>query len=106
MIKVLPQCVRELKDLDLSVDLRGELSDYLRMLEVGLRLRLPVSRPMPQIGKAVHELRMHDASGQYRVFYLLSVHGDIWVLAAFKKKTRETPWHRMELVRKRVREIK
>ena len=66
-------------------DVRGSLADALARLDVGLSLAMPLSRPMPGIGRGVHELRLKDRSGQYRVIYALVLRGSIHVLYAFKK---------------------
>ena len=41
------------------------------VIVAGLILAMPLSRPMPAIGRGVHELRLRDRSGQYRVIYAL-----------------------------------
>lgn len=104
MIKPLRQCLREI--LEFPEEIRGDLADALARLEQGQRLCMPLSRPMPGIGPSVHELRFRDRSGIYRVFYFLAGAGLIYLLHAFKKKTRETPWQNIEIAKKRLREVK
>jgi phage-related protein len=59
---------------------------------------------MPSIGPGVHELRLKDRSGIYRVIYALVRAGTIHVLHAFKKTTEATPTKNLELARKRLKE--
>ncbi len=55
MIGILKQCQRELERFPLVV--REDLADALARLDEGLAISMPLSRPMPSIGKGVHELR-------------------------------------------------
>ncbi len=53
---------------------------------------MPLSRPMPSVGKGVHELRFRERSGIYRVVYVLLGANEIWRAKApkgspMKKKT-------------------
>jgi phage-related protein len=100
----LPACRRELEDFPVVV--RGDLADAIARLDAGLTLSMPLSRPMPSIGRGVHELRLKDRSGAYRVFYVLPRSGAVYVVHAFKKTTERTPLRHVELVRKRLKEVK
>ena len=42
----------------------------LFIFDIGIKLSMPLSRPMPSVGKGVHELRLKDASGVYRLIYV------------------------------------
>jgi phage-related protein/predicted XRE-type DNA-binding protein len=72
------------------MDVRSDLADALARLDAGLMLAMPLSRAMPSIGRAVHELRLRDRSGHYRVIYALIRRGAVHVLHAFKKTTQTT----------------
>ena len=96
-------CRRELKKLPEAI--RADLVDAIARLEEGLGLTMPLSRPMPSIGKGVHELRLKDRSGAYRVVYALVTAGRVYVLHAFKKTTRVTPKSNVETARRRLREL-
>ncbi len=51
---------------------------------------MPHSRPMPEIGSRCHELRIPDASQNWRIVY--SVEPDaIVILDVFPKTTQKTP---------------
>lgn len=42
--------------------------------------------------KGLYEIRIKDASGQYRVFYAYEdAEAHIWMLSGFQKKTQKTP---------------
>ena len=104
MIVIVDGCRRELKRLPLAI--REDLADALARLDEGLTLSMPLSRPMPSIGAGVHELRLKDRSGAYRVVYAVILAGTIGVLHAFKKTTRATPKANLDLARKRLKELK
>lgn len=104
MIIVLPACQREVRQFPEAV--RGDLADALARLDAGQSLALPLSRPMPSIGNGVHELRLKDRSGAYRVVYALPGGGVVYVLHAFQKKRQATPQKNLDLARKRLKEIK
>lgn len=103
MLNILKQCQRELQDF--SEEVKGELGDAIARLELGQKLSMPFSRPMPSIGKGVHELRFRDRSGIHRVIYWLEGGGMIYLLHAFSKKTRETPKQNIEIAKKRLSEV-
>jgi phage-related protein len=102
VVVILAACRREI--LELPEEIRGDLADALARLDAGHALSMPLSRPMPSIGKGVHELRLRDRSGTYRVVYAIVRSGNVHVIHAFKKKTQATPRQAIELVRKRLRE--
>lgn len=104
MILIVGACRRELTSLPAAV--RADLADALARLDEGLVLSMPLSRPMPSIGAGVHELRLRDRSGQYRVIYALIHGGTVYVLRAFAKKSATTPTHEIALARQRLKEIK
>jgi phage-related protein len=103
VVIVVPACRRDLEALPDEV--RGHLADALARLDAGLILAMPLSRPMPSVGRGVHELRLRDRSGQYRVIYALIQRGTIHVVHAFKKTTQATPLRHIDLARKRVKEV-
>ena len=103
MVIIAPACGRELDAFPL--DVRSDLADALGRLDAGLTLAMPLSRAMPSVGRAVHELRLRDRSGHYRVIYALIRRGAIHVLHAFKKTTQTTPQRHIDLARKRLKEM-
>ena len=103
MVIVLPACQRELQRF--PEEIRGDVADALARLDAGQSLTMPLSRPMSIIGNGLHELRLKDRSGAYRVFYALPGAGIVYVLHAFQKKTQATPKNNLDLARKRLKEL-
>ena len=62
-------------------------------------------KPIKSIGKGVREIRIKEASGQYRVIYLVNLEDAVYVLHAFQKKSRKTRKSDIDLARKRLNEI-
>jgi len=90
---------------EFSKEARKELGSALLKLQLGEGLGMPISRPMPMVANGVHEMRIRDSAGIYRVFYCLKTTDAILVFHAFTKKTQETPRSEIELGRKRLREM-
>ncbi|MGH7725259.1 MAG: type II toxin-antitoxin system RelE/ParE family toxin [Candidatus Eiseniibacteriota bacterium] len=103
MIVILKACQREIATF--PEEIRGDLADALARLDAGLALSMPLSRPMPSIGRGVHELRIRDRSGQYRIVYAFVRRDAVHVLHAFKKTTRATPARNLALARARLKEV-
>lgn len=61
-------------------------------------------KPMSAIGKGVREIRVHE-TGQYRVIYLAKYARTIYVLHAFRKKTRKTRSQDIELSRVTLKKL-
>ena len=104
MIVILKACRKEIGVF--PDEIRGDLADALARLDAGLVLSMPLSRPMPDIGGGVHELRLKARSGAYRVVYALVQRGVVHVLHAFKKTTQSTSARNLELARKRLKEVR
>jgi len=100
-VVILKTCQREIAEL--PDEIRGDLADALARLDAGHSLSMPLSRPMPTVGKGVHELRLRDRSGEYRVIYAIGKSGEVHVIHAFKKQTQATPQGNVDLVRKRIK---
>ena len=103
MIKFTKQSLKEIESFPEPI--REDLADALARLETGLNLSMPLSRPMPSIAKAVHELRLKDKWGSFRFVYALIVKGDIYVLLGFHKKTQTTPSQIITLAQKRLKDF-
>ena len=59
-------------------------------------------RPMKTVGANVKDIRIREASGQYRVIYLANMKDSLFVLHAFQKKTRQIRKSDIDLARKRL----
>ena len=103
MVSILKQCEKELKEFPEVV--REDLADALALLEEGVNLSMPLSRPMPAIGKGVHELRLKERSGIYRVVYFIRRQSEIWLIHAFQKKSQQTPKENIELAKQRLKGV-
>jgi phage-related protein len=98
-----PKALEEFRELPKPI--RNAFGELLRILQEGLSLGMPASRPLPSVAQGVDELRVKDASGQYRAFYLKKSSAGILVLRAFHKKMQETPQSEIKLARKRLQEL-
>ena len=67
MTVFLKACQREIATF--PEEIRDDLADALARLDAGLALSMPLSCPVPSVGRGVHELRLKVRSGQYRVVY-------------------------------------
>ena len=92
----------EVKTPPFTAGARLEAGMLLRRLQRGERLDMPVSRPMPIIGRRCHELRLVDANQTWRIIY--RVDADAVVIAdVFSKKTATTPSTVIDVARRRLR---
>ena len=60
-------------------------------------------KPMKTVGVGVREIRVRDATGAFRVIYVLNKADAIYVLNAFQKKTQKTPKHELDLASLRLK---
>ncbi|QTR49519.1 type II toxin-antitoxin system RelE/ParE family toxin [Candidatus Thiothrix anitrata] len=66
--------------------------------------KLPMDwKPMAGIGQGVHEVRIHEESGAFRVIYVAKFTDAVYVLHAFQKKTQKTAQHDINLARERFK---
>ena len=81
---------------------KSEAGHQLDRVQRGLR---PTDwKPMKSVGQSVREIRLHY-EGQYRVIYVTSFDGVIYVLHAFQKKTRRTSKQDLEVAKRAYKEI-
>jgi phage-related protein len=100
--KVLLWLHGEVKTPPFSSAARIEAGVLLRRLQRGEAIALPHSRPMPDIGKACHELRVNDETRTWRVVYHLDTDAVV-ILEVFSKTSRATPDVVMKSCRNRLR---
>jgi phage-related protein len=60
---------------------------------------------MPDVGAGVHELRVRDRAGTFRVVYVARLDEAVYVLHAFQKKTPKTSRLDIEVAKRRYRLI-
>jgi len=90
---------------DLSHELRSDYLDAILLLEAGETLSMPISRNLSSIHKGLHELRLKDRTGIYRIIYFIKKANGIYFIHAFKKKTQELPQKEIQVVLKRLQEV-
>ena len=66
---------------------------------------MPLSRPMNDVARGVHELRIKAEGVTVRVFYCIGQSDAIIVFHAFQKKSQKTPSHEINLARQRLQEV-
>ena len=81
---------------------RLEAGFLLRQLQLGEKLGLPHSRPLPSIGRRCHELRIDDANATWRIIYRIDLDA-IVIVDVFSKKTQKTPNSVIDTCKKRLR---
>ncbi len=92
----------EVKTPPLTSAARVKAGYLLRQLQMGYKLGLPHSRPMPAIGARCHELRVSDENKTWRIVYRIDVDA-IVVLDVFEKKTDKTPAEVIKNCKQRIR---
>lgn len=103
-IIILSQCEKELKEL--PVEVLEDFLDAVAKLQNELLLTMPLSKSLSSIHASLHELRLKDKSGIYRVFYYIKKNDGIYIIHAFKKKTQKIPIRTIEIVKNRLRMLK
>lgn len=92
----------EVKTPPFSAEARVEAGVLLRRLQQGEMLSMPHSRPMPNIGKRYHELRIPDQNKTWRIVYRTD--SDAVIIAeVFERKTQKTPKQVIENAQRRLR---
>jgi len=62
-------------------------------------------KPMPAVGSGVHEIRVRDESGVFRLMCMAKFPEAVYVLHAFQKKTQKTPRGDLVLAKDRYQEV-
>ena len=92
----------ELKSPPMSSAARVKTGYILGLVQEGVSIGLPLSRPMPQIGPQCHELRIRDGDTNWRIIYRIDERA-ILVVEIFKKKSATTPKRVIETCKRRLR---
>jgi len=83
------------------------LGDELQLMQFGGMSKN--AKPFKGIGSGVFEIALRYAKDAYRVVLAIQLGEKIYVLHAFQKKSTKgiaTPYHEIELIKKRYREAK
>ena len=84
-------------------DVRKDVGTELRRVQKGVE---PMDwKPMKTVGVGVREIRVRDATGAFRIIYVLSKADVIYVLNAFQKKSQKTPKHELALAALRLKQV-
>jgi phage-related protein len=92
----------EVKTPPLTHAARIEAGFLLRRLQMGEKLSMPHSRPMPSIGSRCHELRVNDETRTWRIVYRIDTDA-IVILDVFEKKSQTTPKEVLDNCKRRIR---
>ena len=86
-----------------SAEARLEAGYQLRLLQRGQSLGMPVSRPLPSLGRRCHELRINDRGLTWRIIYRIDPDAVV-IVEVFSKRTRAIPETVLETCKRRLRE--
>jgi phage-related protein len=92
----------DVKSPPFSPEARLDAGFLLRRLQSGESLSMPISRPMPTLGKRCHELRIVDRDKTWRIMYHVDDDAVV-ILDVFAKKTGPTPKSVIENCKRRLR---
>ena len=95
----------EIKTPPFSRAARIEAGFLLRRLQIGEQITMPASRPMADVGKNCHELRVPDGDVTWRLLYCLEPDAVV-ILDVFSKKTRTTPKTVLRAAKRRLQMYK
>lgn len=95
----------EVKTPPFSAEARLEAGFLLRRLQRGEKLALPHSRPMPDIGRGCHELRIVDRHATWRLIYYMDADAVV-ILKVFSKKTKATTRRVIDACKTRLAQYK
>jgi|SRR5665213_1674175 len=62
-------------------------------------------KPMNTVGQGVHEIRIRDAAGAFRVLYVAKFDDAVYVLHCFRKKSQKTSKADVNLATQRYRNL-
>jgi phage-related protein len=91
----------EIKTPPFTAKGRREAGVLLGMIQAGLSIGMPRSRPMPGIGPGCHELRVRDEGHNWRIVYRADSDA-VLILDVFPKTTNRTPKTVIENCRRRM----
>lgn len=87
------------------LEAKKDLDSILTKLHKGAEVGFPYTDPFGTIAPGVFEIRVKEASGIFRTFYLVKRERGILVFHAFKKKTQKTPKQEIDTARKRLNQF-
>jgi phage-related protein len=91
----------QIKTPPFSTSAREEAGDLLRSVQEGNSLGMPLSRPLPSLGRRCHELRVNDEKVTWRIIYRVDADA-VLVCAIFAKRSAAIPKHILDACRRRL----
>jgi phage-related protein len=91
-----------IKSPPFSDQARHYAGGLIRRVQRGVQLAMPLSRPMPGVGERCHELRVADGDVDWRIIYRIDPNA-ILIVDVFRKTTRSTPRHVIDLCKWRLK---
>lgn len=88
-----------------SAGIRATFVEAVAMLSAGAVLSMPLSRSLSGIRPGLFELRLKDRGGQVRIMYYVKKADAIYMLHAFRKKSRKLHKREICLALKRLKEV-
>ncbi|MBD3367139.1 MAG: type II toxin-antitoxin system RelE/ParE family toxin [Candidatus Eisenbacteria bacterium] len=92
----------ELKSPPISSLARVQAGYLIGLLQEGVSLSMPLSRPMSDIGSSCHELRIRDGNTSWRIIYRVDEEA-ILIVDVFKKKSAATPKRVIDTCKRRLK---
>ena len=92
----------EIQTPPFSEQKRLEAGYYLRLLQGGQKLGMPHSKPLPNIGKNCHELRIKDEGIFWRINYKIESDA-ILILEVYDKKSNKIPKKIISACKERIK---
>ena len=93
----------EIKTPPFSSTARIEAGFLFRLRQMGEKLKMPHSKPMPNIGAYCYELQINDERNTWRIIYRIDDDAII-ILEVFNKKTQQTPKQVIDICKKRIKD--
>ncbi len=84
------------------LEAKKDLGSILTKLQKGAEVGYPDTKPFNTVASGVFEIRIKEASGIFRAFYVVKSKHGILVFHTFKKKSQKTPKQEIETARKRL----
>ena len=92
----------EVKTPPLSASARLDAGFALRLIQEGVQVSMPLSRPLPNLGPRCQELRIRDGDSTWRI--ILRVDPDaVIIVEVFAKKSSAIPHHIISTCRARLK---
>jgi len=89
--------------LSWPISIKKDLGAILTKLQKGDTVGYPDVDQMKAVAPGCKEIRLKDAAGIFRAFYVIETDYGVLVFHGFKKKSRKTLLHEIKTGRKRLR---